>query len=87
MQEMLSDLQSVIVGIALDNPEQIAESAQRLGTHKMPKGGLLPYLPADKQDQVGVLPAMESIIGGGTQQLSPQQRRGTWQQLSNRSHR
>lgn len=35
----------------------------------MPKGGLLPYLPADKQDQLGILPAMESIIGGGAQKI------------------
>ncbi len=62
MQEMMSDLQSIIVGISMDNLEQVAESAQRLGKHKMPKGGLRPYLPVDKHDQLSVLPAMETII-------------------------
>lgn len=44
MHEVLSDYQSVAAGIMTDNPEQAAASARRLANHRIPAGGLLPYL-------------------------------------------
>ncbi len=47
MHEVLSDYQSVAAGIMTDNPVQAAASARRLANHRIPAGGLLPYLGLD----------------------------------------
>lgn len=44
MHEVLSDYQSMVTGVLTDNPEQAADSARRLADHRIPVGGLVPYL-------------------------------------------
>ncbi len=44
MHEAQSDYQSMLVGVLTDNQEQAADSARRLANHRIPIGGLLPYL-------------------------------------------
>lgn len=44
MQEVLADHQSMVAGIFVDNPALTADSARRLANHRIPRGGLLPYL-------------------------------------------
>ena len=44
MLEVLSDYNGVVMGIVTDNPVQAADSARRLANHRIPKGGLIPYL-------------------------------------------
>lgn len=44
MHEVLSDYQSMVAGVMTDNPEQAADSAMRIANHRIPIGGLLPYL-------------------------------------------
>lgn len=48
MHEVLSDYQSIVSGLATDNNEQAADSARRLANHRLPLGGLIPYMA--KQD-------------------------------------
>jgi len=44
MHEVLADYQSIVSGLATDNTEQAADSARRLANHRLPVGGLIPYM-------------------------------------------
>ncbi|MCW8853886.1 MAG: hypothetical protein OQK76_13555 [Gammaproteobacteria bacterium] len=59
MNEVLSDYQSIISGLATDNTEQAADSARRLANHRLPVGGLLPYM---KQNDVND-ESLASLVG------------------------
>ncbi|MCW8956391.1 MAG: hypothetical protein OQL09_05870 [Gammaproteobacteria bacterium] len=44
MHEVLAEFQSISSGLATDNAEQAADSARRLANHRLPIGGLIPYM-------------------------------------------
>lgn len=71
MQELLADYQSVGAAIAVDNGPLAADAARRLAGHRLPRGGMLPYLPLDKvtNESLGVLPAMEIAVEGNAWKL------------------
>jgi hypothetical protein len=72
MHEILSEYQSIASALATDNAEQAAEAARRLASHRIPKGGLLPYFPLDKvnNNDLAVLPAMNTIVEGSALKLA-----------------
>lgn len=72
MHEILTEYQSIASAIATDNAEQAAESARRLASHRIPKGGLLAYFPLDKVNEadLGVLPAMNTAVEGSALKLA-----------------
>lgn len=72
MHEILADHQAVGAAIAADNGALAAEAARRIAGHRLPRGGLLPYLPLDKVNarDLGVLPAMEEAVEGGALRLA-----------------
>lgn len=72
MHEILSEYQSIASAVATDNAEQAAEAARRLAGHRIPKGGLLAYFPLDKvnNDDMGVLPAMNTAVEGSALKLA-----------------
>lgn len=72
MHEILSEYQSIASALATDNAEQAAESARRLANHRIPKGGLLPYFPLSQvtDNDLGVLPAMNTIVEGSALKLA-----------------
>ncbi|OQY70285.1 MAG: hypothetical protein B6D47_07760 [Rhodocyclaceae bacterium UTPRO2] len=78
MEEVLADYQAIAVAIATDNGELAADAARRLANHRLPRGGLLPYLPLEKINgkDLGVLPAMEDIIEGGAMRLAAAAEKG-----------
>lgn len=78
MQEILSDYQSVVAAVAVDNAEQAADSARRLANHRIPKGGLLPYFSLDQINDtaLGVLPAMNTQVEGSALKLAEAAERG-----------
>ncbi len=78
MQEILADYQAVVGAIATDNGEQAAEAARRLANHRLPRGGMLPYLPLEKvnSNDLSILPAMEGIIEGGAVRLAEAAEKG-----------
>ncbi|MDH3604927.1 MAG: hypothetical protein OEU26_35425 [Candidatus Tectomicrobia bacterium] len=78
MQEILADYQSMVAAIAVDNAEQAADSARRLANHRIPAGGLLPYLPLHKitTDTLSVLPAMNQVVEGNAVKLAEAAERG-----------
>ncbi len=55
-----------------DNPEQAAEAARRLANHRIPRGGLLPYMkPEDiTDDKLGVLVPFNDEVEGNALRLA-----------------
>lgn len=78
MHEILADYQTVAGAIAVDNAEQAAEAARRMALHRLPRGGMLPYLPLDKVNSkdLAILPAMEEVVEGGAQRLAEAAEKG-----------
>jgi hypothetical protein len=78
MQEILADYQAVATAIASDNGEGAAEAARRIANHRLPRGGMLPYLPLEKVNgrDLAVLPAMEAAVEGGALQLAAAAEKG-----------
>ena len=72
MQEILADYQAVAGAIASDNGELAADAARRIADHRLPRGGMLPYLPLEKINgkDLGVLPAMEDAVEGSARRLA-----------------
>ena len=72
MQEILSDYQTIGAAIATDNGAMAADAARRLALHRLPRGGMLPYLPFEKVTDAGlsVLPAMEVAVEGNATKLA-----------------
>ncbi|RPH62591.1 MAG: hypothetical protein EHM83_11365, partial [Burkholderiales bacterium] len=66
MQEILADYQAVATAIAVDNGELAADAARRIANHRLPRGGMLPYLSLEKvtTKELSVLPAMEQAVEG-----------------------
>ena len=72
MQEILADYQAVAAAIATDNGELASDAARRIADHRLPRGGMLPYLPLEKINgkDLGVLPAMEDAVEGSARRLA-----------------
>ncbi len=71
-QEILSEYQGIAAAVATDNGEQAANSARWLVDHRIPVGGLLPYIPLDKINvaSLTVLPAMNGVVEGAALKLA-----------------
>ena len=72
MHEVLSDYQSIAAGIMTDNAEQAAASARRLANHRIPAGGLLPYLGLENinDGQLAVLETFNDAVEGEALKLA-----------------
>ncbi len=78
MEEMLADYQAIAIAIATDNGELAADAARRIANHRLPRGGLLPYLPLEMINgkDLGVLPAMEDTVEGSAHRLAAAAEKG-----------
>lgn len=78
MQEVLSDYQAIVAGIATDNPEMTSDAARRLANHRLPKGGLYPYFkPENINDaDMTILPAMNAAVEGSALKVAEAADRG-----------
>ena len=78
MQEILTDYQTIGAAIATDNGPMAADAARRLALHRLPRGGMLPYLPLEKVTTEGlsVLPGMEVAVEGNAMQLAEAAEKG-----------
>ena len=72
MTEVLSDFQSILAGIMTDNPEQTADSARRLANHRIPVGGLLPYLGMENvnDERLALLVGFNDSVEGNALKLA-----------------
>lgn len=72
MTEVLADYQSMVSGIMTDNPEQAADSAMRLANHRIPLGGLLPYMGLENitDERLAVLETFNDSVEGNAKKLA-----------------
>ena len=72
MTEVLSDYQSLVAGIMTDNPEQTADSALRLANHRIPVGGLLPYMGMENisDERLAILEGFNDSVEGSAKKLA-----------------
>ena len=72
MLEVLSDYQSMVMGIMTDSAEMTVDSARRLANHRIPVGGLLPYLGMDNitDERLAVLESFNDSVEGNSNKLA-----------------
>lgn len=72
MLEVMADYQSMVMGIMTDSTEMTADSARRLANHRIPVGGLLPYLGMDNitDDRLAVLDGFNTSVEGNANKLA-----------------
>ena len=72
MTEVLADYQSMVSGIMTENKEQVADSARRLANHRIPVGGLLPYLGLENvnDDRLAILEGFNDSVEGNAKKLA-----------------
>jgi len=78
MQEIMAEHHMIGAAIATDNGPMAADAARRLALHRLPKGGMLPYLPIEKvtTESLSVLPSMEVAVEGNAQKLADAAEKG-----------
>lgn len=84
MHEVLADYQDVLAGIVTDNTEQAADSARRLANHRLPRGGLLPYMKLEDvtDEKLGVLVPFNDSVEGNALRLAEAAEKGDMAQAS-----
>lgn len=78
MTEVLADYQSMVSGIMTENSEQAADSAERLANHRIPVGGLLPYMGLENinDERLAVLETFNDSVEGNAKKLAKAARAG-----------
>jgi Cytochrome C''. len=78
MQEILSDYQRMATAIAVDNADMAIDAAHNLAHHRLPRGGLLPYMPLDKisNESVDALLGFQDMVEGNTLRLAEAAKEG-----------
>lgn len=84
MHEVLADYQDVLAGIVTDNTEQAADSARRLANHRLPRGGLLPYMKLEDvtDEKLSVLVPFNDSVEGNALRLADAAEKGDMAQAS-----
>jgi len=72
MHEVLSDYQSIVSGLITDNTEQAADSARRLANHRLPVGGLIPYMAKEdvNDGRLASLVGFNDLVEGNALRLA-----------------
>ena len=78
MQEILGDYQRMVAAIVTDNKELAAESALNLANHRIPRGGMLPYLRHEDitDAKIGSLAGFNESVEGSARKLAKAARAG-----------
>ena len=74
----MADYQAMALAVSMDDAEGAAAAARRIADHRLPRGGLLPYMPLEKvnSDDLAVLPSMEAAVEGGSLRLAEAAEKG-----------
>ncbi len=72
MHEVLSDYQSIVSALATDNTEQAADAARRLANHRLPIGGLIPYMAKEDVNdaKLSTLVGFNDLVEGNALRLA-----------------
>ncbi len=72
MLEVLHDYQGIVMGLMTDSGEMAADSAMRLANHRIPVGGLLPYLGLENitDERLSLLESFNDTVEGNSIKLA-----------------
>jgi len=72
MLEVLADYQSIVTGVMTDSAEMTAAAARRLANHRIPVGGLLPYMGMENisDERLSVLDSFNTTVEGSAIKLA-----------------
>lgn len=72
MLEVLADYQTMVMGIMTDSNEMAADAARRLANHRIPVGGLLPYMGLENisDARLAVLGSFNDSVEGNANKLA-----------------
>lgn len=72
MQEVLASYQGMVAGIVTDNGEMAADYALQLANHRIPRGGMVPYLAMEdiNDGKLGALADFNEKVEGSARQLA-----------------
>ena len=72
MLEVLQDYQGIVMGLMTDSSEMVADSARRLANHRIPVGGLLPYMGMENinDGRLGLLESFNDTVEGNSIKLA-----------------
>jgi len=72
MLEVLQDYQGIVMGIMTDSSEMAADSARRLANHRIPVGGLLPYMGMENinDERLSLLESFNDTVEGNSIKLA-----------------
>jgi len=78
MLEVLSDYQTMTMGIMTESAEMTADAARRLANHRIPVGGLLPYLGFENitDSKLAVLESFNDSVEGNANKLAEAAEKG-----------
>jgi len=78
MLEVLADYQTMSMGIMTDSAEMTADAARRLANHRIPVGGLLPYLGLENinDGKLAVLESFNDSVEGNAIKLAEAAEKG-----------
>jgi cytochrome c556 len=72
MLEVLQEYQGIVMGIMTDSSEMVADSARRLANHRIPVGGLLPYMGLENinDERLSLLESFNDTVEGNSIKLA-----------------
>jgi hypothetical protein len=72
MLEVLADYQAIVMGVMTDSAEMTADAARRLANHRIPVGGLLPYMGMANisDDRLATLETFNNLVEGNSLKLA-----------------
>ena len=72
MLEVLADYQTIVIGIMTNSSEMASDAARRLANHRIPVGGLLPYMGLENinDDRLAVLASFNDSVEGNANKLA-----------------
>ena len=72
MLEVLADYQTIVVGVMTNSSEMARDAARRLANHRIPVGGLLPYMGLENitDDRLAVLASFNDSVEGNANKLA-----------------
>ncbi|MBL7003872.1 MAG: hypothetical protein ISR69_07600 [Gammaproteobacteria bacterium] len=78
MLEVLTDYQTMTMGIMISSPEMTADAARRLANHRIPVGGLIPYLGLENinDGRLAVLEGFNDSVEGNANKLAQAAEKG-----------
>lgn len=78
MSEVGQEYETMVNAIFMDNPEMAADAARRIANHRIPRGGLIPYLKLEQinDELLAGLDSMNTAVEGNAMKFADAAEKG-----------